>query len=53
MFNHAPEEYFCPFCALVRGIQGDNLYQSSPMKEVVPLEQRKVYADKLRAYLHV
>lgn len=26
MYNHAPENYVCPFCLLVRGIENENVY---------------------------
>ena len=31
----------------------DNLYQSLPLLEFVPLEKRIVYAERLRGYLHL
>jgi histidine triad (HIT) family protein len=26
MYNHAPEDYICPFCLLVRGIKNEHVY---------------------------
>jgi 8-oxo-dGTP pyrophosphatase MutT (NUDIX family) len=57
MYNHAPENYICPFCLVVQGIENehvfpryenDNLYSSK--RENVPINERKIYASKLREY---
>lgn len=64
MFNHEPENYVCPFCLIIEGVEndvvwtkhlhvfpryeGDDLYKMN-WRSTTPAE-RLPYASRLKAY---
>jgi len=65
MYNHAPKDYICPFCLIVKCIENEHLYTKQAdivykddnlyltNRELSQPEERIEYANRLKHYFNM